>query len=276
MIDAHQHFWQLANPFTDWPTPDLALIHRDFLPADLASLLADAGVTGTVLVQAAPAVEETRFILKLAERATHVKAVVGWIDFAATDALDQLSALVRHPLLKGLRPMIQGEPEPGWILQSAFRPLLEAMAVAGLRFDALVLQHQIDDIVALAAQHPDLLIVVDHCGKPAIASGDSAAWRNSIARLAAQPNVYCKVSGLWTEAGDDWSAATIAPYVEAVRAAFGTQRLMWGSDWPVLNLAGGYRDWLDQALALFDDLDPGERAAVFGGNAARFYGFSYD
>jgi len=118
--------------------------------------------------------------------------------------------------------------------------------------------------------------VLDHCGKPAIASGDSAAWRNSIARLAAQPNVYCKVSGLWTEAGDDWSAATIAPYVEAVRAAFGTQRLMWGSDWPVLNLAGGYRDWLDQALALFDDLDPGERAAVFGGNAARFYGFSYD
>ncbi|MBO9627777.1 MAG: amidohydrolase family protein, partial [Microbacterium sp.] len=181
-----------------------------------------------------------------------------------------------HPLLKGLRPMIQNELEPGWILQPGFQPVFEAMVEAGLRFDALVRQHQIDDIAALAARHPDLPIVLDHCGKPVIASGEIAAWRNSIATLAAYPNVHCKVSGLWTEAGDDCSATAIAPYIDVVRAAFGTRRLMWGSDWPVLNLAGSYRDWLDQALALFADLDIAERAAVFGGNAARFYGLDHD
>lgn len=276
MIDAHQHFWQLANPFTDWPTPELAAIHRDFGPADLAPLLAEAGVTGTVLVQAAPAVEETHFILALAERTAHVRAVVGWIDLAAADALDQMAALARHPLLKGLRPMIQSEPEPGWILQPAFRPVLEAMVETGLRFDALVRQHQIGDIAALAARHHDLPIVLDHCGKPDIAAGGSAAWRDSIAALGAYGNVHCKVSGLWTEAGGDCSAATIASYFETVRAAFGPERLMWGSDWPVLNLAGSYRGWLDQAQTLFEDLGPAERAAVFGGNAARFYGFDDD
>lgn len=275
MIDAHQHFWSLANPFTDWPTADLAAIHRDYGPADFAPLLAEAGVTGTVLVQAAPAVEETRSLLALAERTAHVKAVVGWIDFAAADALERMAELSRHPLLKGLRPMIQSEPESGWILRPAFRPVIEAMQDKGLRFDALVRQHQINDIAVLAARHPDLPIALDHCGKPAIASGDSAAWRDSIAGLSAHANVHCKVSGLWTEAGDDRSAVTIAHYLEVVRAAFGTERLMWGSDWPVLNLAGSYLAWLEQALALLNDLSPAYRKAVFGGNAARFYGFEY-
>ncbi|WP_428028133.1 amidohydrolase family protein [Altererythrobacter sp.] len=276
MIDAHQHFWSLANPFADWPTSDLEAIHRDFGPADLEPLLAEAGVTGTVLVQAAPAVEETRYILALAERTAHVKAVVGWIDFAAADAIEQMGTLSHNPWLKGLRPMIQSEPEPGWILQTSFEPVFEAMTAVGLRFDALVRQDQISDIAALAARHPDLPIVLDHCGKPAIAESDPAKWQKSITDLAAHPNVHCKVSGLWTEAGEDCTPAAIKPYVDTVRAAFGEERLMWGSDWPVLNLAGSYQAWLDQALALFDDLSSTQRAAVFGGNAARFYGIDHD
>jgi len=273
-IDAHQHFWTLANPFTDWPGPDLAAIHRDFGPADLAPHLARTGVDGTVLVQAAPDLAETQYILDLAAQTRFVKGVVGWIDFDADDAIAQLHALADHRLLKGLRAMIQSVGEPGWILHSAREPVLRAMVARGLRFDALVRADQIGDIVELAARHPDLPIVLDHGGKPDIAARAFAGWANDIERLAAHPHVWCKLSGLWTEAGADHTVAAIAPYAHQVLACFGTDRVMWGSDWPVLELAGEYDQWFAQAQMLVGDFDATRAEAVMGGNAARFYGLA--
>lgn len=273
-IDAHQHFWCLANEFSDWPGPDLAAIHRDFGPSDLITHLAQAGIEGTVLVQAAPSLEETHYILALAERTPFVKAVVGWIDFDATDAINQLHTLADHALFKGLRPMLQSLDEPGWILHPSRDRLLQAMTARGLRFDALVRAHQIGDIVELAARHPDLMIVLDHAGKPDIAGGAFSDWARDIERLTAHRNVWCKLSGLWTEAGTDHSDAAIAPFARHVLGSFGPNRVMWGSDWPVLELSGRYSDWLSQAELWLADGPAAARDAVFGGNAARFYGLN--
>jgi L-fuconolactonase len=270
-IDAHQHFWSLANPFTDWPTPDLAAIYCDFGPEDLRPLLDEVGISGTVLVQAAPALAETRYLLDLAKEHAFVKGVIGWIDFEADGALAQLEDLAADPALKGLRPMIQSIEEPGWVLRSAFDPLFRAMIDAGLSFDGLVRAHQIGDLAQLAKRYPELPIVLDHGGKPDIAGATSVRWAADIEALARRPNVHCKLSGLWTEAGADISAEAIRPYAAHLLAAFGPRRLMWGSDWPVVGLAGPYGSWAEQAELLLAGLDEADRAAIFGGNAARFY-----
>ena len=276
MIDSHQHFWRLAEPFTDWPTPDLAAIYRDFVPADLAPLLDRAGVTGTILVQAAPSIEETRSLLDLAETTPFVRGVVGWVDFGAPDAVAQLRSLAGNLLLKGLRPMIQAQREPGWILQFGFDPVFQAMLEFGLRFDALVRADQIGDIGRLAARYPTLPIVLDHAGKPDIAGDEFAGWADDIGQLATNPNVCCKLSGLWTEAGSDISASAISPYVTHLLDTFGPQRLIWGSDWPVVELAGSYTGWCDQARQLLAHSPEAQREQVFSGNAARFYGLDND
>jgi L-fuconolactonase len=270
-IDAHQHFWALANPFTDWPTPDLAAIHRDFGPEDLRPLLDRTGVEGTVLVQAAPSLAETQYLLALAQERSFVKGVVGWIDFEAADALRQLEGLASYPALKGLRPMIQSIEEPGWILRSEFDPLFRAMIAANLSLDGLVRAHQIGDLVHLAARYPELRIVLDHGGKPDIAGGAFIRWAAATDALARQPNVHCKLSGLWTEAGADIGSEAIRPYAAHLLAVFGPERLMWGSDWPVVELAGSYADWFEQAELLLAGLSSADRARVFGGNAAHFY-----
>jgi L-fuconolactonase len=270
-IDAHQHFWALANPFTDWPTPDLAAIHRDFGPEDLRPLLDKTGIEGTVLVQAAPAVAETRYLLALAEEHSFVKGVVGWIDFEAADALGQLEGLASDPALKGLRPMIQSIEEAGWILRSEFDPLFRAMIAANLSLDGLVRAHQIGDLVHLAARYPELRIVLDHGGKPDIAGASLIRWATATEALARHPNVHCKLSGLWTEAGKDIGIEAIRPYAAHLLAVFGPERLMWGSDWPVVELAGSYADWFEQAELLLADLGEADRARISGGNAARFY-----
>lgn len=275
-VDAHQHFWELANPFTDWPTPDLASIYRDFGPEDLRPLLDEAGIEGTVLIQAAPSLAETQYLFALAKEHKFVKGVVGWIDFEAAEALDQLERLAFDPMLKGLRPMIQSIEEPGWVLQRAFDPLFGAMVAAGLSFDGLVRAHQIGDVAALAGRYPDLPIVLDHGGKPDVAGGAFIRWAADIDALARHANVHCKLSGLWTEAGDDISLEAIRPYAAHLLAAFGPDRLMWGSDWPVVELAGSYPDWFGQAELLLAELGEADRSRIFGGNAARFYRLDND
>ncbi len=271
-LDAHQHFWQLANPFTNWPTPDLPALYRDFSPEDLRTILRDNGIDGTILVQAAPSIDETLFCLSLAHDQAFIKGVVGWIDFESPDAGSQLKQISQNTLLKGLRPMVQSIEEEGWLLRSEFTPIFEAMAEAGLSLDGLVLSHQIEDLDALARRHPDLKIVLDHAGKPAIAAKTfDPKWAAAISSLAKNQNVHCKLSGLWTEAGDDISQANIGIWVDHLFATFGTSRLMWGSDWPVVNLAGEYQAWLQQCEAVLANLSEAERSAVLGDNAARFY-----
>jgi L-fuconolactonase len=270
-IDAHHHVWTLARGDYGWLTPALTPIYRDFHLSDLAPHLAAAGIQGTILVQAAPTEAETRFLLDVAEKADLVHGVVGWIDFDAEDALARIDALAAPNLLVGLRPMVQDIPDDDWLLGSHLAPLLAAMAAHDLVFDALVLPRHLPRLTQVVSRHPELEFVLDHFGKPRLASGDIADWRHDIAHLAAQPNVVCKLSGLVTEAAKDWQDADLRAAVDHALACFGPQRMLWGSDWPVVNLAGGYDKWFAAAETLLADLSAAEKAAVFGGNAARVY-----
>jgi L-fuconolactonase len=197
------------------------------------------------------------------------------VDFKAPDAPEQIAELARDPLLKGLRPMLQDLPDPDWIADPACDAAAGAMQRHGLVFDALVLPHQLHGLHRFASRHPDLPIVIDHAAKPLIATGEIEPWRTDMAALAALPQVHCKVSGLLTEAGDRRDGAALQPYVQSLWSLFGPQRLLWGSDWPVLNLAADYAGWWALAHELAQHLSPAPQpddlAALFGGNAARLY-----
>jgi len=271
-VDAHHHVWTLARGDYGWLTPALAPIYRDYTIADLAPLAARAGVAATVLVQAAPTVAETRFLLDAARSSGGLgRGVVGWVDLAAADALDTLRDLARDPLLKSVRPMLQDLADPDWILRDAVQPALTAMPALGLRFDALVKPPQLPALLTLLDRHPDLDVVVDHGGKPPIAARARDPWRALIRAMAAHPRAHCKLSGLATEAQAGWSNADLQPYADHLLDCFGPHRLMWGSDWPVVELGGGYSRWRSAALALLAGLAQHERAAVLGGTARRFY-----
>jgi L-fuconolactonase len=270
-IDAHQHFWRLAARDGGWPPPQLAAIHRDFAPGDQQPLLREHGIDATVLVQSLPDDADTRTMLGLADQFPFIAAVVGWTDLKAPDAPRRIAALAAHDRLRGLRPMLQDLDDERWIDDAALGPAVEAMLRHRLAFDALVLPRHLPALLAFARRHPALPIVIDHIAKPAIGSGDVAGWRDDIARLAALPQVHCKLSGIVTEAGADWTVERLRPCAQHVLEAFGPRRVLWGSDWPVLDLAADYGRWLAASEALLAHLDGAERAAVFGGNAQRFY-----
>ena len=270
-IDAHHHLWSLARGDYGWLTPALAAIYRDFDLADLAPHVSAARIDGTILVQAAPTEAETMFLLDIAEKAELVRGVVGWIDFDAADAVARIDALAARKLLVGLRPVVQDIEDDDWLLGSGLALPLAAMARNSLVFDALVLPRHLPRLLRVIGRHPDLQFVLDHCAKPPIATGEITAWKRDITSLAQYPNIVCKLSGLVTEAAPEWQVADLRPVVDHVVACFGPQRLLWGSDWPVVNLAGGYANWSAAAETLLADLSPNEKADIFGGNAARIY-----
>lgn len=270
-IDAHHHLWTLARGDYGWLTPELAPIYRDFRLSDLTPHLAAAAIEGTILVQAAATEAETMFLLDIAENAEVVRGVVGWTDFDAADGVARIEALAARNLLVGLRPMVQDIADDDWLLSPALAPLLAAMARAGLVFDALVLPRHLPKLLRVVGHHPDLQFVLDHCAKPRLATGEIASWQRDIALLAEQPNIVCKLSGLVTEAAPDWRISDLRPAVDHVVTCFGPQRMLWGSDWPVVDLAGGYARWFAAAETLLADRSAGEKADIFGGNAARVY-----
>jgi L-fuconolactonase len=270
-IDAHHHLWTLARGDYGWLTPALASIYSDFTLSDLAPHLSAARIDGTILVQAAPTEAETLFMLEIAERADVVRGVVGWIDFDAADGVARIDAMAARPLLVGLRPMVQDIPDDDWLLRPSLAPLLRGMTGHSLVFDALALPRHLSRLLRVIDQHPDLQFVLDHCAKPHLKTGEIADWRRDIAELAAHQNIVCKLSGLVTEAGPNWQLGGLRPAVDHVIKCFGPQRLLWGSDWPVLNLAGDYERWLKASETLLADLSADDKAAIFGGNAARVY-----
>jgi len=237
----------------------------------LAPNLSVAGIEGTILVQAAPTEAETMFLLDIAENAEAVRGVVGWTDFDAADGVARIDALAARSLLVGLRPMVQDIEDDDWLLGPALAPLLSAMVRGGLVFDTLVLPRHLPKLLAVIGRHPDLQFVLDHCGKPRLANGETEAWQRDIALLAEHPNIVCKLSELVTEAAPDWQIADLRQAVDHVVACFGPRRMLRGSDWPVVNLAGGYVKWFAAAQTLLDDLSPDERADIFGGHVARIY-----
>jgi L-fuconolactonase len=270
-IDAHQHFWRIARGDYAWLTPALGAIYRDFNPEDLAPHLAAHGIAATILVQAAPTHAETAFLLDLADKTAFVAGVVGWTEFAAPGADATIAGLAADPLLVGLRPMVQDIDDDDWLLRAELAPAFDAMIAHRLVFDALLKPRHLRRLMDVLERHPRLRVVVDHAAKPAIGSGDNAAWRRDIAAVAQFPNVACKLSGLVTEAPANWTVDDLRPYAEHLLACFGAERLIWGSDWPVVNLAADYGRWISTAEQLMAGLDVAAQSLVFGGNAAGMY-----
>lgn len=271
LIDSHQHFWRVDRGDYAWMSPDVTTLHRDYGPEDLKPLLARHGIGRTILVQAAPTMAETEFMLEVARAAPFVAGVVGWVEFSDPHAPRTVARLAANPLIVGFRPMVQDIADDDWLLRpdlaSAFRALVEHRLV----FDALVLPRHLSRLLVVADRHPDLAIVVDHGAKPFIRNRLLDPWRADMAAIAARPKTVCKLSGLVTEAGPDWAVEDLRPYVDHLLAVFGPERLLWGSDWPVVNLAGGYDRWREATRALTASLSEAERAALLGGNAARIY-----
>lgn len=265
-IDAHQHFWAIARGDYGWLTPDLPLLYRDFRPADLEPYLATCQIDGTILVQAAPTVAETRYMLGLADRHAFILGVVGWVDFDAADAADQIAQLAQNPKLVGLRPMIQDISDDRWMLSQHLDPAFSAMIAHDLTFDALVKPQHLPSLYRLIARYPDLCVVIDHGAKPDIANDNFDAWAFQMTQLATNTKAFCKLSGLVTEAKINWAPCQIAPYIAHLLNVFGPDRLIWGSDWPVVTIACEYLRWHDTAQNL-----AGADAAIFGGTAQKAY-----
>lgn len=274
-IDAHFHCWQLARGDYGWLdpliNPALAPIYRDVSVNDWQAQSAPQGVSGGVLVQAAPSEAETHFLLTQADAHRCVLGVVGWVDWLAADAPARIEALARHAKLKGLRPMLQDLDDARWILQPALVPALQAMSDCGLVFDALVNAVHLPHIVTLAGRYPDLRLVIDHAAKPDIAAGQWQPWADGIARLASETRAMCKLSGLMTEAGQAPAPGAVRRWGDHVLACFGASRVVWGSDWPVLELSGSYAQWWAETQQLLAHLSPQEQAAILGENARRLY-----
>ena len=270
VIDAHQHFWSLSTPGHEWPGPSLPCIYRDFGPTDLQVEVGDVALAATVLVQSQPTDVDTDWMLDMARDSALVQAVVGWVDFADRCAPERIVALAREPKLRGLRPMLQSIEDSDWLLRDELRPALEAMQAAGLCLDALIQPRHLRMLAQFAARWPDLAIVIDHAAKPYAAAGLLYPWAEEIAALA-DLGLHCKLSGLRTEQAPAQSADALQPYVDCLVARFDA-RLMWGSDWPVIRLAGDdWRRWHADAAQLAGaagaDMD-----SLFYGAAARFYG----
>jgi len=271
IVDAHFHCWRLPRGDYGWLTPALAPIYRDVSIGDWQSEAQALGVQAGVLVQAAPTEAETDFLLDEAARHDAVLGVVGWVDLRATDAPERIARLAMRPKLKGLRPMLHDLPDPDWILQPALDAALQAMAAHGLVFDALIRPVHLPRVIELCRRHPRLQVVIDHGAKPDIAQAQWQPWADDVRRVAEETQAVCTLSGLLTEAGPRPARGVAQRWAAHLLDTFGAQRLLWGSDWPVLELAASYHDWWGDVDSLLAALPPGDRAAILGSNARRVY-----
>ncbi|HSF65409.1 MAG TPA: amidohydrolase family protein [Paracoccaceae bacterium] len=270
-IDAHQHFWDPARGDYGWIPPGDAVLDRAYGPADLWPMMQAAGVDGTVLVQAAPTLAETEWLLEIAAATPFVQGVVGWIDFDDPGQRRELDRLARHPKMLGLRPMVQDIADPDWINGPSVQWAFAAIMDHDLTFDALGLPRHLEPFRRLFRRYPGLRAVVDHGMKPAIRDSAFDKWAEGIARIAGETGAFCKLSGLVTEAAPGWTDATLAPYATHLLASFGPDRVMWGSDWPVCGLRAPYGDWHAAAQRLTAHLPTRDRDRIFGGTAKAFY-----
>jgi L-fuconolactonase len=271
-VDSHQHFWHYSEEEYGWINDAMAAIRRDFLPADLRPLLADAGIDASVAVQARQSLEETEWLLALAEQHDWIAGVVGWVQLTSADVDETLEKLAARSKLKGVRHVLQGEAD-AYMQREDFHAGLAKLRRYSLTYDVLVLERQLPAAIQLVDRHPDQPFVLDHIAKPLIAAHELEPWRTHIRELARRPHVSCKLSGLVTEADfDRWTEDDLRPYVETVLEAFGPERLMFGSDWPVCAVAATYARWAGVVRQYISALSADEQKAILGGNAVRFYG----
>lgn len=272
-IDAHQHYWKIDRGDYGWITPELPVLYRDFLPADLRSHLNAHRLDGSIVVQAAPTLEETAYILSLADRDDTIKGVVGWLDLEDPRHMEHYERFAAHPKYAGFRIMIQELPDASVILEPSFVEALKQYEELGVPVDLLVVSNQLEHVVELAKQVPGLRGVIDHIAKPRIKEGASEPWRHFMKELSSHPNLYCKLSGMVTEADHaDWQREQFVPYIRHVLESFGPDRVLFGSDWPVCLLAASYDEVVDVLeSALPDSWGDREKAKLFGLNAKEFY-----
>ncbi|SIR32948.1 L-fuconolactonase [Rhizobium sp. RU20A] len=271
MLDAHQHFWTVERDDYGWLTPDLKPLFRDFGPTDLAPLMRQAGINRTILVQAAETEAETDYCLRLARETDFVAGVVGWLDMLSDSFVSRLDYYQAQPKWIGLRPMLQGH-DPAMIADPAFRAALSEVARRDIPFDILTFPRHLPAIREALAATPGLRGIIDHISKPDMTNPDMGDWASHMSAIGALPNIFCKISGLVTEAGADWTIDRIRPFVRHVAGAFGPDRLVFGTDWPVSTLAATHEEVVDLAKNLLGELfGPEDLAKIFEANAVRFY-----
>jgi L-fuconolactonase len=271
MIDAHHHFWHYDAARHAWITDDMKAIRRDFLPGDLQPLLEQHDIDGSVVVQVDQTEDETLSLLSMSNHLDFIKGVVGWIDLRNPDVDSRLAYFSSLKKLKGFRHIVQAE-RPGFLLQPDFIKGVQRLARYGLTYDLLVYHYQLEDALEFVRRTPETKIVIDHLAKPSIATQDRKQWEIHMREMAELPNVYSKVSGMVTEARwQGWKYNDFVPYLDAVMNAFGTGRLMYGSDWPVCLVAASYEQQFSIIQQYLKAFSAAEKNQILGGNARRFY-----
>jgi L-fuconolactonase len=274
LIDSHAHFWRIGRNGQSWPGPDLPEIYRDFHTDDLLAAASACGLQGVIAVQSQPDDLDTEWLLELAQSSDLIVAVVGWVDLRAPDAPDRLEGLARHPKFRGVRPMLQNLAEDDWINRTDITPAIAALEALDLAFDALIKPRHLPSLRRFADAHPRLRIVIDHAAKPAIADDRREPWASDLREVSKRPNVYCKLSGLSSELAAQQPMTALAGFIDDVLGSFPSDRLMWGSDWPVVNTRSDYHDWLTICRQALSDKPLHVQSAIFRQTAETFYKIS--
>jgi len=272
MIDSHQHFWQVGRFDYPWMSSDLGVLYRDYLPHDLSPILQRNRVVKTVLVQASNRVAESRWLLELAETNSFISGVVGWVDLTSVDINTSLDELCANPKFKGVRHLVESEPNDDWLIQPSVISGLQQLSARGLSYDLLVHTRHLKHVPQVAENCSDLALVIDHLAKPPIARNEITEWSRALQPLAHYSNIYCKLSGLVTEANwNSWQTDDLRPFVDVALEYFGPDRMIFGSDYPVCLLAASYDRVLDSCQELLSDLAAADRDKIFSQNATKFY-----
>lgn len=271
-IDSHQHFWKYNPQRHEWINDEMSVIQRDFLPSDLEPILKQNNIDGCVAVQADQSEAETDFLLELAEKNSFIKGVVGWVDLLADDVYESLEHYAEFTKVKGFRHIVQGESDSEFMLRPKFKNGITELGAYDFTYDILIYHFQLEQAINLVKLFPDQKFVIDHIAKPDIKSGEYTEWQINIKKIALHQNVYCKISGMVTEGEwQGWKTSDFKIYLDTVVKAFGTDRLMYGSDWPVCLVAGNYQEQLNIVQEYFSSFSTLEKKKIMGGNAVKFY-----
>jgi L-fuconolactonase len=272
IIDAHHHLWKYNDHEYLWMNGAMAMLRRDFLIPELERVMRESGVEGTVAVQARQTTEETEWLLNLAARHSFIRGVVGWVPLCGSDAAAVLNGFAQNPKLKAVRHVLHDEPDDFYMLRADFNRGVSMLRSYGLAYDILIFGRHLPQTIEFVDRHPRQVFVVDHIAKPGIRDGELSPWRERMEELAKRENVYCKISGMATEANwKTWTPDVLRPYFDVVLSAFGPKRLMFGSDWPVLTLAGEYKAWMNTFRSFISELLPDEQESICRGTAIDAY-----
>ena len=270
-IDSHQHFWKISRGDYSWMTPDYKQLYKDFNASDLQPIIEKINISQTIIVQAADTIAETEFILNIADNNSFVSGVVGWVDFNKSEVINDIDKLIQNKHLKGFRPMIHDIADKNWMLNSNLEKSFKYLIKKNLTFDALVKPNHLKNLYIFATKYSDLPIVIDHIAKPKIVDQEIDEWKNDMKKLSELENIYCKYSGILTEIGKDYKIDQIKPYINFIFETFNTNKVMWGSDWPVLTMVEQYQNWFDIANNLISHFSKNEKMNIFHNTAKKFY-----